>query len=455
MWSALTLALFWSRGASAEGGAIVGQPWLKDRKVAGGDGLSTKNLVFHPSVSGEFGFDSNYYQRSGTAVDDNNFGPVVPMLRFRVTPSISMESKPLPAPAEGALNQPLPRLVQYGASANLTYNEFISLDSEFRAEVSSLRRLMGGASAYLNLFERRTWAVNGSLTYQYIAEPSNQPGAGAAFDRSLIIGGANLVWTPGGGSFSWTLIDVATDFTLFARPSFNSYNRGNYAFTTRGRWNFLPKTALIFDGSVGAVSYSESVKNNGRTSEARVGLSGLLTNRLSATVIAGWAVGNFTGSNAPVDYNNLVGAAQLEYFFKSSEQKKKSDGHDVGVSSLTGGYQRSFAPSFLGDFFRRDRGYLRGKYMAGGRFLTTLEAGVAGVAYPDYVSAGVPGVNDGFTEYRLDLQAFGEYRPLSSLGVNLTLRYDQNISQVVQGIDFEDDLSFKRFKAFLGVRWFM
>ena len=70
-------------------------------------------------------------------------------------------------------------------------------------------------------------------------------------------------------------------------------------------------------------------------------------------------------------------------------------------------------------------------------------------------SAGVPGVNDGFTEYRLDLQAFGEYRPLSSLGVNLTLRYDQNISQVVQGIDFEDDLSFKRFKAFLGVRWFM
>ena len=48
-----------------------------------------------------------------------------------------------------------------------------------------------------------------------------------------------------------------------------------------------------------------------------------------------------------------------------------------------------------------------------------------------------------------------EYRPVSTVGINLQVLYDQNVSQVVDGDTFEDDLSFSRFRAMLGARWFM
>lgn len=44
---------------------------------------------------------------------------------------------------------------------------------------------------------------------------------------------------------------------------------------------------------------------------------------------------------------------------------------------------------------------------------------------------------------------------VETVGINLTLRYDQNISQVLNTPTFVDDFSFQRFRGFLGVRWFM
>ena len=62
---------------------------------------------------------------------------------------------------------------------------------------------------------------------------------------------------------------------------------------------------------------------------------------------------------------------------------------------------------------------------------------------------------DGFGETRFDIQGFAEYRPMQTLGINLTIRYDLNDSQIVTAGSFSDDLSFNRFRAMLGVRWFL
>jgi hypothetical protein len=63
-------------------------------------------------------------------------------------------------------------------------------------------------------------------------------------------------------------------------------------------------------------------------------------------------------------------------------------------------------------------------------------------------------------ENRVDALGFFEYRPTNSLGINLTLRYDAELTRVDiplgtgAGAAF-DDLEFKRVQAYVGLRWFL
>src|SRR5690606_30706627 len=117
------------------------------------------------------------------------------------------------------------------------------------------------------------------------------------------------------------------------------------------------------------------------------------------------------------------------------------------------GVLRDYQDSYLGDFFRRDRAYAQMSYLIAGRVITTAEGGVSRIAYPDFLFSGV--AQQSFGETRFDVKGLVEYRPVRTVGINLQLWYDQNVSQVVQAGTFEDDLSFSRFRAILGARWFM
>ena len=63
------------------------QAWLSDRRVGEGIGIRVGNLELHPGVAGEFGYDSNYFQRSG---EDEE--PLIAAYRLRITPSISLST---------------------------------------------------------------------------------------------------------------------------------------------------------------------------------------------------------------------------------------------------------------------------------------------------------------------------------------------------------------------------
>jgi hypothetical protein len=73
-----------------------------------------------------------------------------------------------------------------------------------------------------------------------------------------------------------------------------------------------------------------------------------------------------------------------------------------------------------------------------------------------------------FTDLRADATLFGEYRLSDSFGINSTLRYTANFSS--HQIPYADqgpnppaptagpgfvDMSWTRFEAFLGARWFL
>jgi hypothetical protein len=65
-----------------------------------------------------------------------------------------------------------------------------------------------------------------------------------------------------------------------------------------------------------------------------------------------------------------------------------------------------------------------------------------------------------FSEQRFDASVFGEYRVSNTVGINATVNYLQNITDVAIPADeahmgVPDYLAFSEWQAFLGVRWFL
>jgi len=445
---AAALVLGWSSTIHAQSG----QPWVGNRTIGEGAGIRSGNFEIHPGISGEVGYDSNYYQRAGSPIENASLGPVADVLRLRVTPQLSLRTLDKRIALAGDEAPPAPLPVQFEFKGSITYNELIALKSQFTKEFSDQRNLEGGAGAGLKLFPGRVWSGAFNAGYGYIVDPSNLGGFTGAFNRSTVTGGGTLTWAPGGGAFQWNLVNYQTRFTLFDK-GIGVYDNGMHFLTTDGRWNFLPKTALLFDGGLGILRYSSPGLNNGENLRARIGANGLVTKHLGLLAMGGWATSFFHNDNGLVrNYDDFIGKAEAKWYFNAGTQLQEGSAN-VGMSTVALGYDRSFEQSYLGDFFQRDRGYAQASYFFGGRMVTTLDGGVSRINYPDFLFDG--GQRAGFGETRIDMTGFAEYRVIQTVGINLTAQYDQNISQLLDGPTLTDDLSFNRFRAFLGARWFM
>lgn len=426
-------------------------PWIANRGVGQGMGIRLGDFELHPGISGEAGYDSNWFQRANSQIERDTVGPVADALRFRVTPSLSfstLDQRTNLAPGQ----KPLPRVVQFHLDSYFNYNELVGLKSGPNT-VGNDRNFQGAAGANLEFLRGRSWSGNVEAGYAYIFEPANVAGFIGSNDRHVVNVGAGARFAPGGGAFSWDVLTYRTSLTYFATSGFNVNDNGDHSFSTSGQWRFLPKTAFVYDGTFGLIRYNNPGYNNGIDTGARIGLNGLLLTRLGVLVMGGWAVGFRDNDNGlPRAYDDFVAKAELKYYFGPADNLKPGTATPE-LSSVAIGYDRSFENSYLGDFFQKDRGYGKLSVVAGQRWVMSLDGGASSIHYPDLLFDG--NQIDSFGEVRIDAQGFVEYRPIATVGINVTLRYDQNVSRVLNGDDFSDDLSFNRFRGFLGVRWFM
>src|SRR5450432_1183576 len=84
------------------------QPWLADRRYGEGIGIRVGDLELHPGISGEVGYDSNYFLRAPEETP-------VAAYRLRITPSISLAT--LGGQRSGAGSTAGPTHVQFRAGA--------------------------------------------------------------------------------------------------------------------------------------------------------------------------------------------------------------------------------------------------------------------------------------------------------------------------------------------------
>lgn len=417
------------------------QPWLGDRRYTEGPGIQVGDFELHPGVAAEFGYDSNYFYRSD---DEDPIGA----LRLRITPTFSVSTLGQQRREPGTP----PPWIQFRAGISATYDEFFPVSGgEAGQEAMKDNRNVGGKVDFnVDFAPGRVvfGSIHGGVTRNI--EASNIGVQAESFNRVIPEGGAEIGFAPGGGLFDWRFGYNFTG-TFFESSSFTNLNHFNHEFTTRGRWRFLPRSALTFDGRFGIINYSEddATKTDSHPMRARVGYNGLITNSFAVLLMGGWGA-SFYEPKPQEDFDSFIGHAEVKWLITPSPSTDPGSA-TLALSSLAAGFYRDFADSYIGTYEEINRGYVKFSYMFAGRFLLVVDGGVAAVVYPTIENLDVA---DGFTAIRVDASVFGEYRFFDFFGVNANVRYDTNITdQTVTNTGGEtEELQWQRIQAYIGAR---
>jgi hypothetical protein len=279
-------------------------------------------------------------------------------------------------------------------------------------------------------------------------QPSNSGVQAESFNRLVPDGGAEIGFAPGGGTFDWRFGYNFTG-TFFENGDFSNLNNLNHEILTRGRWRFLPRSAMTFDGRFGFINYPGGTDKTGsHPMRARLGYNGLITNSFAVSVFGGWGASFYT-PKPQEDFDSFIGQAEVKWLITPSPSNDPAAA-SLSLSSLAVGFNRDFQDSYIGTYEESDRGYVKFSYMFAGRFLLVVDGGVAAIRFPDIPSLGLTS----FTAIRIDPSIFGEYRFTDYFGLNATVRYTTNITDAVitSGVATEA-LQWQDFQAYLGARF--
>ena len=413
------------------------QAWVGNPNFSEGIGVRAGDLELHPSIAAEFGYDSNYFRaaKSEHPVD---------VLKLRVTPSLTLSTL-----GDRRRGGP-PTDVVFSAGAHASYFELFPLDSD-DSEASKRRNLALGADAKLDVFTRRKVGFDLLAAYVRLIEGEGRSDdlAGQGFNRDTLRGGGGLTWRPGGGTFEWRGGYLAT-YNFFEKAAFDNLANLQHQVNTRGRWRFLPRSALLFDTAYTFIRYTheDTPQADGDTLVSRIGFHGLVTYHLALLGMVGWATSFY--EKGARQYDSVIGSAEARWFIQPRPNLDQAT-VATGLSSVALGYNRSFSNSYLGSFYQQDRGYLNFDMFLLGKVAAGLQLGVSHVGFPESRQANGDVINDSFSQWRYDGRLFGEYRFTETWATNLTFLYDKVKSPAV----LDDELKYDRWQAYLGVRWFL
>lgn len=469
-------------GLTAEASA-QGQPWLADRRFGTGIGVRLGDFELHPGVAGELGYDTNYFQGSGTVTTEGeavpidpeyrpmtpggaSFGatglvvePLVGSFRFRLTPSLVLKTLGEQRSAHAGTPGAAPK-VKLEAFAALSYNELVATDSTYREALSDERFVSADLGLAADFMPRQVWGVGLELNYNRAVQPVNDPAVPPAFDRSTFRGGAKLEWRPNGGLVDYDL-GYRLTYVLFENAVFSNFNNAYHALSLNGRWRFLPRTAIVHHAELGYLVYPQSngVTQGGNPVSTQLGINGLVTSHMAASATAGWKVLFF--DEGP-EFDGFIGTLELTWY-PAPRADLDAKAAAVGLSSITLGARRDATNAYLGNYAASHLIYAKGTYFVAGNKLFSLDAGFDHIRRPESYFSNGTRQSAAFSENRVNVTAFGEYRTSDTFAVNATLRYSAALSSRLVPVSADvseiplayDELAFDRVELWLGVRWFL
>src|SRR5262249_33953606 len=157
-------------------------------------------------------------------------------------PSLSLSTISPQRRENDGSNAELPK-VTFRAGAAATYNEFIPTKNEDSDALSNQRNVGGLANLQLAILPQRPWGGDIYADFVRMVQPSTSPDT--PYNRIEFRAGTGIAWQPGGGMFDWRL-GYEYGLIVFEDINYKGLNNIYHQVNTRGRWRFLPRTALMY-----------------------------------------------------------------------------------------------------------------------------------------------------------------------------------------------------------------
>lgn len=428
----------------ALGGALLGtssaaaQGWLSDRSRAQGPGFRLGNLELHPGLGVEGGYDSNLFFE-----DDNTDAAAL----LRVTAHLYMSTITGARQEDGETTGDDDPTLRFTAGVAASYYHFfndragdnVSVDGSFDLTINPEGR-----------FVFRIYDTLGRSIRPFV--DATPEGPAPLYARIQNQAGVDLTLQSRGKTIGATL-SYRLDLDYFEDENFDYLNNLTHVVSAAVNWRFFPNTALISRTDVLFQNYlsprssgAGSQVSDNRRVNSWLGVNGAFTQTLSFTAMVGYGVGFYEEAD---DFNNILAHLELKY------QPRRSLNFAVG-------YQRLLNPSFIGNFTRSDKIYLRSQLLVGGSFLLGAQIALSfdksGLALDP--SGNQLGNDLNRSDTRLNATVFGEYRFTEWLALNASVGYagdftDFQFNDPSTGEVYPDaPAGFNKLEAWLGVRVF-
>jgi hypothetical protein len=422
----------WSASVHAQG-------WLADRGRAEGSGIRLGNFELHPGVGAEVGYDSNVFLS-----EEEEGSPVL-----RVAPHLYLQTL---GEERSAGADPAPVSFRTGVSGSLKHYFDVGPPTNIGVGQDAKLTLRPGSIVTFELTEefKRSIEPFTEPAGPDVAEDDASSGD-LTFARDNLTLGARTQLGTRGGVFK-TGLGYKFGIDHFEDDEFSNNRANSHTVSGDTSWEFFPKTALFWDGSVARNNFINStdelsltdmemlgaVRNDSTMLKTRLGLNGALTSRVGFTLAGGYAAGFFDAGD---DYESFI--AQVEARWRPQETILWSVGYD-----------RETAPSYQGNFVRMDRVKTGTQLMLGGVFVLAGRVELTFLTFGDDPELGE----------RDDMHFLaglsGEYRLVDWFAITAEGTYWQNFTDYVfrapEGTMGEDDpAKYKRFEGWLGVRAFL
>jgi hypothetical protein len=442
-WLGITIAASWLLAFT---GPAAAQDWLADRDRAEGRGIRLGNFELHPGIGAEIGYDSNVF----LSESENEESSAV----LRVAPHIYLSTL-----SGERLRGEVPRYT-LRAGANGSLRHYFATEAGTDMAVGQDLTFAWNATQIfrLEIFDAFARSID---PFTEPAAPS--PGQGdISYARDQLGVGMRLqLSTPG------QLIKVGVgyrfDIDYFEDNRFAGNTSLTHTISADDSWEFLPKTALFWNGNVQFQGYTDpelavGERNDSTIVSSKIGINGALTQRVGFTVAGGYSAGFYADDK---DFENPI--VQVELRWKPQENLLWALGYDRETNS-----------SFQGNFANMDRVKTELQGMFGGVFLAAANVELTFVNFGSDAELGNPERDDVHLMSRLT----GEYRIVDWFAITGQLGYLQNFTDYEYALDdpdepdlpingtFDDPLgsdppgaldeaAYKRFEAWLGVRAFL
>jgi hypothetical protein len=329
---------------------MVGQS-LESLSVGGGRNLSAAGLasglklgesaILHVGLLADVGYDTNvFYSASAEGQEPK------PSAILHVTPRLEI--------ANSERDGSVPSGTYYNLTASIDFRKYLS-DSDPVIKQDGINPSLGGTVEFSS---GQALSFSLSESFSRVQQAPYSPGDPIIRDANMA--SANLRFSPGGGR-----LRILLRYTNLIDKYEGGYDPGSNMgneFVLDVGWRWLPRTTLYLQAAQGIITYfnTDLGQSSSYPLRTRAGIRGLLTEKLSVHLAAGYSNAFYSSGGNPTGFGNVGIVTELNY--------------NLDILSKVGiGYHHDFANSpFVGGYYNMDAVYAAYQQMVASRVVTYL-----------------------------------------------------------------------------------